>query len=289
MAALDALRPTRNAPYRMTFPMRDTSGALKPGAAGLSAFVSQDSGAYGATAAAPVEIGSSGIYTLDLTEAEMTVAASVSVRVTSSDANAHFAEVPFEPSAESGVAQSGSGSAITLRSGASGSDDLFNGSQVEIVRGTGAGQVRTGIDYNGTTKVLTVDRAWQQNPDTTSVYRISGIGIQHGTDIVAKVNASQIAANSAAATALAFLYKGGTIDSSVNDSSPSSSSWVAASGLSATDDFYNASILIFVSGTLAGLARQITDYDGGTGTITTVAFPTAPANGDEFVILGRVF
>ena len=62
---------------------------------------------------------------------------------------------------ETGTAQAGGPSNITLQAGAS-SD--FNG--------TGAGQTNEISAYNGTTKVATVASAWGTQPDNTSVYRI---------------------------------------------------------------------------------------------------------------------
>jgi len=45
-------------------------------------------------------------------------------------------------------------------------DDFYNGMTVEIIAGTGIGQVRTITDYTGSTRVLTVD-TWTTNPDTS--------------------------------------------------------------------------------------------------------------------------
>lgn len=44
--------------------------------------------------------------------------------------------------------------------------------QIRIIRGTGAGQIRTIASNTGT--VITTSAAWTTNPDTTSVYRIEG-------------------------------------------------------------------------------------------------------------------
>ena len=79
----------------------------------------------------------------------------------------------------SGTAQAGAASTITLAAAASASDDAYNGSAITITAGTGSGQTRIVSDYNGTTKVATVDSAWTTTPDTTSVYDISG-GAQGG-------------------------------------------------------------------------------------------------------------
>jgi hypothetical protein len=86
------------------------------------------------------------------------------------------------------------------------------------------------------------------------------------------------------------------IDSSVNDAGPAVGDFDAASGLSASDDFYNGAVLVFTSGTLRGISRKISDYTGSTrnfaftgATGTADApFPTAPANADTFEILGRI-
>jgi hypothetical protein len=79
----------------------------------------------------------------------------------------------------SGTAQAGGASTVTLASGASASNDAYNGSAIAITAGTGSGQVRIVSDYDGTTKVATVDSAWTTTPDSSSTYDISG-GAQGG-------------------------------------------------------------------------------------------------------------
>jgi hypothetical protein len=75
---------------------------------------------------------------------------------------------------DSGTAQAGAAGTITLRSGAVATDDYYNGAVVNIYSGTGAGQSRRITDYNGTTKVATVDSNWATNPDNTSTYFVIG-------------------------------------------------------------------------------------------------------------------
>ena len=54
---------------------------------------------------------------------------------------------------------------------------------------------------------------------------------------------------------------------------------------SSTDDFYNNEIVYIASGTIAGQARIISDYDGATKTITVTApFVSAPASGVRVVV-----
>lgn len=64
----------------------------------------------------------------------------------------------------------------------------------------------------------------------------------------------------------------------------------AASGIngavpSATNDFYNGRVIVFLTGTLAGQATAITDYVGGTGTATIAAVTSAPQSGDTAVMV----
>lgn len=53
----------------------------------------------------------------------------------------------------------------------------------------------------------------------------------------------------------------------------------------ATNDHYNSRIIVWITGDLAGQATDITDYDGGTKTLTFTAVTEAPADGDDFVIV----
>lgn len=52
----------------------------------------------------------------------------------------------------------------------------------------------------------------------------------------------------------------------------------------ATNDHYNGRALTFLTGALAGQATSISDYDGGSKTLTVVALTEAPAQGDTAVI-----
>lgn len=73
---------------------------------------------------------------------------------------------------ETGTAQAGNPFDITLQAGASSDFNVFVGSKIYIISGTGAGQTNEIIAYNGATKVATVASAWGTQPDNTSVYRI---------------------------------------------------------------------------------------------------------------------
>lgn len=71
------------------------------------------------------------------------------------------------------TAQTGStSSTIKLNSGASAVDNAYTGMGVQIISGTGIGQVRHISGYVGSTKVATVSTNWTTTPTNTSVFRI---------------------------------------------------------------------------------------------------------------------
>lgn len=72
-----------------------------------------------------------------------------------------------------GTAQAGDVLSITLAASESAVDDIFVGGVVEIIAGTGAGQTPRAItEYDGTTKLATIEPNWVVNPDATSLYRV---------------------------------------------------------------------------------------------------------------------
>lgn len=78
--------------------------------------------------------------------------------------------VPAVSSIRTGTAQAGAAGTITLDSGASATNGLYNDAVVWILSGTGAGQIRPIIGYAGATKVANVTPNWATNPDATSVF-----------------------------------------------------------------------------------------------------------------------
>ena len=72
----------------------------------------------------------------------------------------------------SGVAQDGTTNQITLASDSDSLNDFYTEMQIEIISGTGAGQIKNITAYNGTTKVATVDTNWTTPPDNGSNYVI---------------------------------------------------------------------------------------------------------------------
>jgi hypothetical protein len=71
-----------------------------------------------------------------------------------------------------GYARAGTSTTITLATTASSNDDAYNTYKIEILAGTGAGQIRTVSDYVGSTRVATVSTSWGIIPDTTSWYGV---------------------------------------------------------------------------------------------------------------------
>lgn len=87
-------------------------------------------------------------------------------------------------SLSSGTAQAGAATTITLASGDSATNSIYNGERILLTGGTGAGQSRVITGYVGSTKVATVARAWTTNPDGTSTYEIQSAGANLETIIV---------------------------------------------------------------------------------------------------------
>jgi len=77
-----------------------------------------------------------------------------------------------------GTAQGGTSSTVQLAAGEAVTTDLYKGSRVLLVSGTGAGQSRIVTAYNGTTKTCTVSPALVVTPDATTVYEIQAADSQ---------------------------------------------------------------------------------------------------------------
>lgn len=63
---------------------------------------------------------------------------------------------------------------ITLAADAEAIDDYYNGLFIGITAGDGAGEIHRIVDYNGATRVATIDTSWQSAISTSSIYSISG-------------------------------------------------------------------------------------------------------------------
>lgn len=77
------------------------------------------------------------------------------------------------------TAQAGDSTHITLDADASSTDDIYNVTHIVIVAGTGVGQGRHIMDYDGTSKIAEVYPAWVTNPSSDSEYVIFSSAMTH--------------------------------------------------------------------------------------------------------------
>ncbi len=73
---------------------------------------------------------------------------------------------------DTGTAQAGSSTTMTLEAGFITVDETYTGQVISITAGTGIGQSRAIGSYVGSTGVATIIGTWATNPDATSVYDI---------------------------------------------------------------------------------------------------------------------
>ena len=137
----------------------------------------------------------------------------------------------------SGTAQAGNSIHLTLAATASATDGIYNRNLLVIVSGTGEGQTRTIVDYDGATKIALADREWRVPPDNTSEYQITPddtpLTVDHG--LVQAATDTTITIRDYA---------------------------------SAVDDTYLCNIVAILAGTGRGQARLVSAYNGTTKVIT---------------------
>lgn len=196
----------------------------------------------------------------------------------------------------SNTAQAGGASTITLDASASATDDLYNGQVVFLTGGTGAGQTALITDYNGTTKVATVDPAWEVEPDNTTTFRImqtrldavGGGSAPTAEEVAAAVWDEDATAHTGGNKAGAFLVSTylnttPTRDGTAQDGDTAEITLDA--GASAQNDVYNGQLVYLVSGTGAGQTAIIDDYDGGSKVANVFpAWAVVPDNTSVFSI-----
>jgi spore maturation protein SpmB len=129
--------------------------------------VIKDGGAAANIATLPVFIASTGILTWSLSATECT-ATEIIIQVIDSATKAVQDQVFRLQTTKASALQVGIPQAtqaagdtvITLDATAAGQTDFYKGSVIAITSGSGANQARIITAYNGTTKVATIDRAW---------------------------------------------------------------------------------------------------------------------------------
>ena len=171
--------PIYNARYRVFFPIYDNDGDLVTAASGLDSELSQNQGTFADATNEATEIAtSSGIYYLDLIATELdTKSTGLIVKTTTTDAKTTVLTLyPVRlPVIRTGTAQAGATTTITLDSGASATNDFYNGCYVNITNDSPSnalGQARRIIDYVGSTKVAHVEGDWGTNPSSASTFEI---------------------------------------------------------------------------------------------------------------------
>lgn len=152
------------------------------------------------------------------------------------------------------TAQAGGASSITLANAESATDDIHSENVVSIVAGTGAGQTRLIIEYDGSSRVATVDRPWAVQPDISSVYELLPF-------------AGILLAAHGAATA------GGA-----------STITLASTALAVADSYVGSAIYISAGAGL-GQTRLITAYTAGRVATVSPAWDTQPDNTSAYKVL----
>lgn len=215
-----------------------------------------------------------------------------------------------------GFAQAGAAGTITLATYASAIDDFYVPQQVILHAGTGAGQVRIITIYDGTSKLLTINRNWDTNPDSTTEYiiqadahapyiaslvaeellaghttadslgkAITDILARLPTELVSgRMNSNVAAINDSATAAIQLALSANEIESGVCEGTPTTT--VIQTDLAeAQDNIYIGRTIIFTSGDARGEATDVLDYAGATGTLTVTALENAPASSDTFILI----
>jgi hypothetical protein len=171
-AGINALPyPIYAAPQRIVFPIYDDDGDLVSGAAGLDSEISKDTGSFADCANEATEIGTSGLYYLDLTAAECT-ADIVALVVKTTTTGAKTTPIVLYPRrlgtvAEALTPQATAEGSITLPTSAVDQDGYYVGCLAQIGNNNPAGaqgQTRIITAYTGATRLATVAPNWAVTP-----------------------------------------------------------------------------------------------------------------------------
>ena len=175
--------------------------------------------------------------------------------------SATYTDSKFYANVRENTAQSGSVNTITLDTGASATDNYYTAFKIQIVSGTGVGQIKNIINYVGSTKVATVDVNWSVNPDNTSKFLIYVTVSQSSEFGVIRKGLVQASASGTV-----------TLDSFASD----------------VDSFYNGYTIKITDGTGTGQNRTITGYVGSTKIATiNSSWSTNPDLSSVFLIITR--
>lgn len=99
-----------------------------------------------------------------------------------------------------------------------------------------------------------------------------------------QVDGNTLALNGNATSAQQLALSAATIENGAAEGTPSTT--IIQTDLAETqNDIYIGRVIIWTSGAAQGEATNITDYVGGSGTLTVTALANAPSAGDTFVLL----
>lgn len=176
---------------------------------------------------------------------------------------------------------------------------------------TGAGILGTGGGTSGDGLTLTADGSGVSNADLDAILTDTGTTIpgtittmQNDLDIITDsdgvilgaagidlvwdeviTKAAHDVANSAAKYVRQTKQSTVGIDSAVDDPGAAATTTVFNTDLTEADDFWNDSLIVFTTGSLANQSRPILDYANTNGQITLdEPLTSAPADNDEFII-----
>ena len=186
-----------------------------------------------------------------------------------------------------GLARGSSSNTIIINALASSYDDAYNGQTIFLVSGAGEDQARICIDYDGISKTVTVDRSWDEVPDTTTGYlmlpaldsanikRIDG-DIDSLTRFKRSVDA----------------VKTGTVVTDVGNTALSFLTDLTVENSNYYGDSSGGLVIAFIDGTVNQYQtrRIVASVTSGSNTFITLeaALDAIPSGSDAFVMLGRI-
>lgn len=179
-----------------------------------------------------------------LTGATHNIASSAGRRLRTLGSNAIF----------TGTASAGSADSITLAGGST-TNGIYVGTGINIIGGTGEGQSRYIVSYDGGTKIAEVARAWTTAPSSDSEFVITP---DHQIDFI-----EMGVAQAGGATSITL-----------------------ASTANAVNNTFTGTLIRIMSGTGDDQVRLITDYDGTTKVATvSPAWETNPDSTSSYATL----
>lgn len=218
-----------------------------------------------------------------------------------------------------GTAQSGGASSIQLDVGASAVDDYYNTYYVKIIAGTGVGEEKQIISYDGASKTATVDSAWIAAPDATSVFKVGSryvrirdvlvennlstglypkpfyVQTTNKEDVQGPINIRGNVATSYKVMGNNIFFDASNQLTAISDynilhygtaQAGGASSITLAANASSTNDSYNDLKVRIKAGVGTGQSRIISDYDGTTKVATvSAAWDTQPDATSEYELI----